>query len=81
MLHSLLSIVCSKEHTPTHPHSRCTQANSLEDVGSPSNPTINIDLHAVEDLRTPLMEFQQGDDGRRTGVQVASAVVAEQNPI
>lgn len=55
MLYSLLAVVGSKEHTPTHSHGCCAQTNSLEDISSTPNTAVHINLHMIKDLRaTPV---------------------------
>lgn len=81
MLDPLLPVVGCKQRTPTHSDGPGPKGNRLENVGAAANAAIDIDLHAVKDLRAALMKFQQRDDGRRAGVEIAPAVVAQQDAV
>lgn len=81
MLDPFLSVVGRKQHTPTHSDSPGSKSDGLENVSAATNAAINIDLHAVKDLGAALMKLQQRDNRRRTGVEIAPAVVAQQDAV
>ena len=81
MLHPLLAVVRREQHAAAHADGGRAERHSFQDVGAATNPAIHVDFHLVEDLRAAFVEFQERDDGRRAGVQVASAVVTEQDAV
>lgn len=77
MLNPLLTIISSKKHTPPHPYSSSPQTDSLKKISSPPNPTINIYLQRLKNLRAPPLNLQQGNNRRRTSIQIPASMIAK----
>ena len=81
MLHPLLAVVRREQHAASHADGGRAERHGFQDVGAATDSAIHVDFHLVEDLRAALVEFQERDDGRRAGVQVAPAVITEQDAV
>ena len=81
MLHPLLPIAQTIQKRPPDPHSRGPERERLQNIRTPRDPTVHIDLTLLKYLRTNAMQLQQRKQSRLRRVERAPAMVRQHDTL